>query len=362
MHSLGASETPMIFPGVLDARSSLHHTQDNLGNNKPGVACRVDKHSRGSLQKTNFHAQKQAVSFLVQDRIAPASKGKSLTRSLSEPTPLRHFAFEESTRQQLQQQVPPPTQLWHVVFQLRAEIEALQKVVRQLAGLSFSKEIPHTLGAELEEDGAHNQTNNNTNNNNNDNNNDNDHNTNIQESGFSLDLDDDNPESSVSGSEPDLDKSSLDSFDPKGDEDSSLDLGLQTMTIESSLGNLDQQEKDDQEGMIVGTAWDPSLDQPRGNFGRTKPMKRVTFSKATLAAYNDKEQNNRKQQNKGSHPTTSSQLEQLEHKEKSNKAENEWCKTTRDCWKKAPARAPTQATSLEDAATACNSFEEGVRA
>ena len=118
MHSLRASETPITLPGVLDARSSLHHPQHNLDNLR--VAYRVDKHSRGSLQKASFQAQKQAVSFPVQDRIAPALQSKSLTRSLSEPTPLRHFAFEESTRQQLQQHVPPPTQLWHVVFQLRA--------------------------------------------------------------------------------------------------------------------------------------------------------------------------------------------------------------------------------------------------
>ena len=127
MQSLGAPETPIILPGVLDARSSLHHPQNNLGNNKPGVACRVGKHSRGSLQKASLQAQKQAESFPVQDRIAPASKGKSLTRSLSEPTPLKHFAFEESTRQQLQQEVPPPTQLWHVVSQLRAEMRLCKR-------------------------------------------------------------------------------------------------------------------------------------------------------------------------------------------------------------------------------------------
>ena len=203
----------------------------------------------------------------------------------------------------------------------------------RFAGLSFSKELPHTFAELGEEDGAHNQTNNNNNNNSNNNNNDNDHNTNIQESSFgSLDLDDDNPESSLSGSEPDLDETGLANFDPNGDEESSLDnLGHQTMTIESSLGSLDQQEEDEQEGMLVETAWDPSLDPTRDSFGRTKPKKRVTFSKATLAAYNEKQQNNRQQQNKGSHPT-SSQLEQLEHKEKNNKKDNEWCKTTRACW------------------------------
>ena len=122
-----------------------------------GVACRVDKHSIESLQKASFKAQKQAESFPIHLGIAPASKGKSLTRSLSEPTPLRHLAFEESTRQQLQQQVPPPTQLWHVVSQLKAELCTLQNVVRQLAMLqsvAFSKKEDN-LQAELgEEEGA----------------------------------------------------------------------------------------------------------------------------------------------------------------------------------------------------------------
>ena len=195
-----------------------------------------------------------------------------------------------------------------MVSQLRAEIANLQKIVGHLAGLTCSKGVPHILGAELrEDDGAHKQTNNN-----NDDNNNNDHNTNIQESSLgSLDLDDDNPESSLSGSEPDLDESSLASFDPNGDEASSLDnLGHQTMTVASSLGSLDQQDDTessssfDQEGMMLGTTRDPSLDQTRDNFGKTKPKKRVTFSKATLAAYNETTQNK----------------------------ENRCCKTTRACW------------------------------
>ena len=116
------------------------------------------------------------------------------------------------------QPVPPPTQLWHVVTQLRAEIRNLHQVVRKLAGLASAR-VPPTLGAELEQS-AHNKTNNNNKNNNNEN----DHNKNIQESGLgSLDLDDDHPESSLSGSEPDLDESSLDSFDPTGQADSSFD-------------------------------------------------------------------------------------------------------------------------------------------
>ena len=101
------------------------------------------------------------------------------------------------------------------------------------------------------------------------------------------------------------------SFDPNGDEASSLDnLGHQTMTVASSLGSLDQQDDKessssfDQEGMMLGTTRDPSLETTRTSFGRTKPKKRVTFSKATLAAYNEKTQN----------------------------TENRCCKTARACW------------------------------
>ena len=84
----------------------------------------------------------------------------------------------------------------------------------------------------------------------------------------SLDLDNDNPES-----EPDLDERSLGSFSPTLGVESSLrsldqheanlsfeNLGHKTMTIGFSLGNLMQQEQDGQEGMMLGTSWDPSLD------------------------------------------------------------------------------------------------------
>ena len=121
------------------------------------------------------------------------------------------------------------------------------------------------------------------------------------------------------------------------------------MTIGSSLGSLDQQDAEesssnfDQEGQIVSTAWEPSLDSLRANFGSKKPKKRVTFDEATLTAYNKHRQTNRKQPKKGSHPT-SSQLEQLEHNKKHNKdsykysledelpEENNKSKTTQPCW------------------------------
>ena len=109
------------------------------------------------------------------------------------------------------------------------------------------------------------------------------------------------------------------------------------MTVGSSLGSLDQ--KNGQEGMTIGTAWEPSLEQTtRMSFGKPKPKKSVTFSKDTLAAYNDKQQNSRPQQK-------SSQLEQLEHKRKNNtensykdslgkhnELPNDRCRTTLACW------------------------------
>ena len=110
-------------------------------------------------------------------------------------------------------------------------------------------------------------------------------------------------------------ESSLGSLDQQ-EADLSLDnLGHQMMTIGSSLGSLDQ--KNGQEGMTIGTAWEPSLEQTKESFDRTKQKKRVTFSKATLAAYNDKQQNNRQNQNKGSR-LESSQLEQLGLNKKKN--------------------------------------------
>ena len=132
-------------------------------------------------------------------------------------------------------------------------------------------------------------------------------------------------------------ESSLGSLDQQ-EADLSLDnLGHQMMTIGSSLGNLDQ--KNGQEGMTIGTAWEPSVEQTtRMSFGKTKPKKRVTFDEATLTAYNKQRQNNRKQ-HKGSHPE-SSQLEQLglnkKNKERMGEQdelpEDRWCKTTLVCW------------------------------
>ena len=148
----------------------------------------------------------------------------------------------------------------------------------------------------------------------------------------SLDLDNDNPES-----EPDLDSPSFGSFNPTlGVESSSrsLDqheanlslgtLGHKTMAIGFSLGSLIQQQQDDQEGMQIGTAWEPSL-------MHKKPKKTVSFDEASLA-HNKRQQNNR-QQAKGSHPTNF-QLEQLgSNTEKQELPDNNNKRTTAaSCW------------------------------
>ena len=258
------------------------------------------------------------MSFPDLDGTAPALADQK-RRSLSATTPLRQLAFEESTRQELQNQDPPPTQLRHMMFQFIDVIATLHQVAKHLAELTCSQPREHSLDAELaKKEGEPNTNNKNNNNNNtntinynNDNNNDDDNNKNIQESSLnSLDLDDDNPESTS-----DLDVSSLGSFNPTMGVESSLgsldqheanlsfdNSGHQMMTIGSSLGSLAQQDAEessssfDQEGQIVDTAWEPSLDPLRANFGSKKPKKRVTFDEATLTAYNKHRQNNRKQQ------------------------------------------------------------------
>ena len=201
-----------------------------------------------------------------------------------------------------------------------------------------------------------NNYNNNTNNNNNNNKDDNDNNKNSRESSLrSLDLDKENPESNLSGSEPDLDASSLGVESDLGSSDrqalSLENLGHPTLAVESSLASLDQHaeqessESFDQEGEI-GTEWDPSLaawvsGSERDSFGTTKPKKRVTFEEGT-SAYNKLSPNNRKEQtNRRQH---SSQLEQLEQNKKKNK-KNRKSKTTHQeqkAWQEGPSTMQQQ--------------------
>ena len=336
------------LPDRPDARPSLQ-LQHNLGSPKPGVAYR--KPSRGSLHRASFPQAQRLDESFSDNRTAPSSK-----QSLPESTPLRHFAVEEGTgqtslaattlplRQALggtsssRKEVPPPTQLWRFMLQLREEMAKLHQAVGNLAELLDSQLRNHSLDAELADAWAkpnnnnnNNTTDNNNNNNsthnnnhtNNNNNNDNSNKSSQESSLNSLDLDTDNPES-----EPDLDSASLGCFNPTLGVESSLrgldqheanlslgNLGHKTMTIGLSLGSLIQQEQDEQEGKNIGTAWEPSLEHTKESFKRTKPEKRVSFGKVTLAAYNDKRQNSGQQQK-------SLQLEQLEHKKQNDKKEN----------------------------------------
>ena len=367
------------LPSRSDARSSFQHPQGNLGLKKGG-AGRVDQPSKKSLE-ANFRAQKLDES-LSDNRLAPSSK------LLPERTPFWQLASEEGTGQtslaennlpwqqalggktsQTQQEIPPPTQLWRFTLQLRHEIAKLHKAVGSLAVLLDNQLRHHGLDAKLgdacaehndnknnnnnnnnnttdDNNNITNNTNNHTNNNNNNNNNNDNNKSNRESSLNSLDLDNDNPES-----EPDLDEANLGSFNPTLGVESSLrsldqheaslsfeNLGHKTMAIGLSLGSLIQQQQEDQEGQHIGTAWEPSLEQTKESFERTKPKKRVSFGKVTFAAYNDKQQTSSQQQK-------SSQLQQLEHKKQNNKENsctnslgkhnelpNKRCKTTLACW------------------------------
>ena len=166
----------------------------------------------------------------------------------------------------------------------------------------------------------------------------------------SFDLDNDNPESSFGS---DLDRLSLDSFAQDGEtgfsssdhhcEAPSLTIG-KTMTIGFSLGSLNQRN---QEGMIAGTTWDPSLGMDRDSFDKKKHKKRVTFSQETLEAYKARSQNDRQQ---------NSQLRQLEYN-------NEYQNNNQQAWQNRPSmmqQQPATAFAKELAHMRCNagSFSE----
>ena len=89
-----------------------------------------------------------------------------------------------------------------------------------------------------------------------------------------------------------------------------------------SLGSLIQQQQDNQEGMQIGTAWDPSL----------VPKKKESFDEASLA-HHKRHHNNGQKQEKGSHPRTF-QLEQLGgNTEKQELPEQNNKRTTaQTCW------------------------------
>ena len=160
VHSLRATDRAKISPGTIDARSSLHQHNHNLG----GAAFR--KRSRNSLQDASFRhsAQKQVVSFPTPIGIAPTLQEE---RSLSVRPLLGHLALGEQTGQ-LPEHVPPSPQLeqldlvsaWacsHGLSQLRAEIATLQETVRQLAGHSFSKKMPQKKKSQQQQQQQHRQ-------------------------------------------------------------------------------------------------------------------------------------------------------------------------------------------------------------
>ena len=172
------------------------------------------------------------------------------------------------------------------------------------------------------------------NNNNTNNNNDN---TTSQESSLSFDLDSANPES-----KPDLDSPSLvslnsetgfESLNQHGADLCLGTLGETTRTIGFSLENLDQamttEESSnslDQEGKLVGTSWEPSLDwNPSLDTNRDKSStkKKVSFAQASLA-YKKEMQEQRRQQN--------SQLRQLEYNKMMHNKTRSTTKPTQACW------------------------------
>ena len=269
----------------------------------------------------------------------------SHTKILAEQS-LPEQALEGRTSQEKNSPKHPPARHRQLDLEklehMMLKIEALEKVVRKLAG----RRLPPTLATELAEVDC-NQSSDNNNNNNNDNNNNttntnnnnnepnnynNNNNKDSREPSLSLDLDNDNPES-----EQDLDAENLGSFNPTLGAESSLgsldqreanlsfnNKSQQAMAIGISLGSLIQQKQDEQEGMQIGTAWDPSLMHKR-------PKKRVSFDETSLAHH--KQQNNGQKQAKGTHPRNF-QLRQLGSKTEKQELpeQNNTMTTAQTCW------------------------------
>ena len=336
VQSLRAPTLPINIPGRGEAQASLHHPWSNW------VREASRKLSHRSLQEASLGRLSQDITAsLPFYRFAPELVLEQKKRkSLAEKAPLEHLALEGETSK-LRKRHPPQQQLDSDKLELVIlELEALQKVVRQLAGSRLPPTLPEKLAennCKQDSDSSNNNNNNNTDNNNNNttntnnnkdepnnyNNNNNNNNKSSQESSLnSLDLDNENPES-----EPDLDFTSLGSLNPNLGVVSNLDqqeaaqslktIGQeQTMTIGISLGSLIQQKQDNQKGMQIGTAWDPSL-------VHNKPRKRVSFDEANLAHL---------RQNKGQQHNF--QLRQLGSKTEKQElpAQNNTMTTAQTCW------------------------------
>ena len=348
-------------PGPPDARSSLLLPQYNLGVEVGGAD--KGQPSRGSLHRASFLRQAQVrAEILSSHRLDPAPQ-KEEDRSLAEKALAEQLALEGETGPSKTSQKHPPKRSEQLdldkLEQMSLKIEALEKVVSKLAG----RRLPPTFSIELadvdcrrssdnknkladvdcqqssdnnnssnnnnhtDNNNKNTTTTNNTNNNNNEPNNYNNNNEqDSREPSFnSLDLDNDNPES-----QDDLERESLDGFNPGAGSGFSLDqheanqsfnnlghrnLGHRMMTIGSSLGSLIQQSNKEQEGMQVGTAWEPSL-------MHYKKTKRVSFDENNLAHL---------RQNKGQN---NFQLRQLGSKTEKQElpAKNNTMTTAQTCW------------------------------
>ena len=356
---------------------------------KPPQACKQTrstwvreasrKLSQKGLQEASIGRQAQDIfASLPSHRSAPKPVlEQSRSRSLAEKAPLEHFALEGETSKLTKRHPPQKSQLDSDKLELvMQQLEALQKVVRELGTNKLPPPMPEKLAetnCKQESDSSNNnnnnnhadknnnnttssnnnnnnnhadknnnnttssnnnnnnnhadKNNNNTTNINNDNNNNNEpnnYNNNIgsQESSLnSFDLDNENPES-----EPDLDPSLgsstptwgvVSNKDQQGAAKSLKTIGPeQTMTIGISLGSLIRQNQDNQKGMQIGTAWDPSLVP-------NKPRKRVSFDEANLAHL---------RQNKGQQQHF--QLRQLGSKTEKQElpAQNNTMTTAQPCW------------------------------
>ena len=310
-----------------------------------------------SLRDAGFTTQEPAESFPAH-RVAPANG----FRKVPPPTQLDHDKLELGNDS------------WNHRVQLREAIEAMQQAVHGLVAKLDGQQGPTNDNDNNKNDDNNNSHNNNhtnntnnTNNNNNNNDNNNNNNKSSRESGLnSLDLDNENPES-----DPDLDSRSLFSFNPIGGVESSLgsydqheaeqsfsNIG-ETMTIGFSLRSFTQ------EGKMLGTTWDPSLEpqDPSSSQLRDKkrPQKKVSFDERNLA-YNELWQNKRKQGYTNLCPQNV-QLRQLAHRKRQTKShsykssldeelpeQDNTMTTTKTCWTKLQQEDEKQqqpATTLE---------------
>ena len=310
VHSLQAPAPPTLSPGRGEDQASVHQPRSN------GQREASRKLSLQGLQEAHSGRPFQSDSgSLPHHRSAPdRALEQNFRRSLGAKAPLEQLALEGETTKLTKVPPPTPEQLdsdklelgddsWIYGIQLAEAIAEMQQAVHSLVAKLGGQEPTNDDDNNTNDDNNNNHTNNNNNNttNNNNNNEPNHYNNNksSRESGLnSLDLDNDNPES-----DPDLDSRSLFSFNP-------------LVGVESRLGSDDQQEAEQsfhnigetmtigfsfrsltQEGEMIGTTWDRSLEPPDPSSSQLrdkKPQKQVSFDERNLAC-NELRQNKRKQ-------------------------------------------------------------------